>query len=165
MVKVGATVHDKKLQAALKKAGAKVSDLSTPFKLITESWYRSNRAIFNLKGPGKYADLKPDYKKAKQREYGFVYPILKATGRLERSMVDPSGSEGVRQVINKKALFLGTKVPYAGFLQQGTRRMKARPVVLIGSEQVSPPGLNRRLEAWIAIIEDYVEQVHKKEGL
>ncbi len=34
------------------------------------------------KGGSRFKDLSPAYKKRKQREHGFVYPILKATSDL-----------------------------------------------------------------------------------
>jgi hypothetical protein len=37
-----------------------------------------------------------------------------------------------------------------------------RPFILLGAEQVSPPDINRRREAWIAILEDYVIQASSK---
>ena len=59
---------------------------------------------------------------------------------------------------HRKTLILGTKVAYAPYLQNGTSRMPARPHVLIGAEQVAPEEINRRRDAWIEILGEYVLQ-------
>lgn len=145
----------KKFASALDKVSKEVGDLTVPMTLIAQSWFKTNRAIYSLKGPGKYVDLSPEYKVQKRKEFGFVYPVLKATGRLEKSITQPDSPESVNRILNKNTLFLGTTTPYAGFLQEGTSRMPARPPVLLGSEQVSPPEVNRRIDAWIQILAQY----------
>jgi phage gpG-like protein len=153
---------DKEFQKAIKQALTEVKDLTIPFTLITKSWFKGNRAIFALKGPGKYADLTENYKKQKQAKVGFVYPILRRNGALERSITDAGDSNSINYIINKSTLVLGTKVPYGPAHQFGTKVLPKRPFILLGAEQVSPPDLNRRREAWIAIIQDYVLQVSGK---
>jgi phage gpG-like protein len=149
-------VFDEKFQAKIAGLLTLVDDLTIPFKLIIQSWYRSNLAIFNLGGPGKYVDLKKATKAAKIRLYGSAYPILQATGRLKDSITDPSSPDGIAMIINRKSLTLGTKVPYGGFLQYGTKFMPARPFILLGPEQVSPPGINNRREVWLSLLQNYV---------
>ena len=141
--------------STIEKVSKQVADLTVPLTLIAQSWFKTNRAIYSLKGPGKYVDLSPEYKVQKRKEFGFVYPVLRATGRLEKSITDPASPESVNRIFNKNTVFLGTTVPYAGFLQEGTTRMPARPPVLLGSEQVSPPEMNRRIEAWMQILIQY----------
>ncbi len=149
---------DKKFRKSVTDALSKVSDLSLIFQIIGVSWFKSNKAIFALRGPGKFADLTDRYKLLKQAKRGFVYPILRASGALEDSLTDPGNSDAVFNV-DAKSLILGTRKPYAIFLQGGTSRMKARPHVLIGAEQTGPEEFNERRKAWIAQIEDYVMQV------
>lgn len=158
MVKIKILDSHKELNAAFRRLGNDVEDLTLPFQLITESWFKTNRAIFSLKSPGKYADLSPGYKVAKRRALGFVYPILKAKGRLSNSMVNKN-AESITRIINKNTLVLGTKTPYAKFLQRGTGKMPARPVVIFGSEQVAPSdsGLNKRVELWIKMVSDFID--------
>lgn len=157
------TVIDDGLQRALNKASKQVSDLTIPFTLIAKSWFKSNKAIYALKGPGKFADLTELYKKTKQRKLGFTYPILRgATRSLEKSITEPTDGQSVNMIVNKKTLILGTKVEYGPFLHFGTVKMKARPFVLIGAEQTGPPEFNKRLEAWIKILEDFVVQTTRK---
>ena len=154
---------DKEFQQAIRDAIGQVDDLTLPFQLITKSWFRSNKAIFSLKGKGKYQDLTPNYKKQKQKAVGFIYPILRRSGRLEGSITDPSSKDAVNLIINKKTLILGTKVPYGAPHQLGLKVPK-RPFLLIGGEQTAPDEINRRRDAWISTLESYVLQVSEKVG-
>ena len=158
-----------KFSRAIKKATRGVSDLTIPFGLMTKEWYKSNRSIFDLgrKGPGKYVDLSPSTKKLKERMFGRIYPILVASGKLGKSMPEPGNSDSIAIIVNKKTLVLGTKVtgknnaPYSFFVQLGTRKMPARPFVLLGGEQVAPRRINIRRKIWIKMIEQYVIDVSK----
>ena len=144
---------------------------------MTREWYKGNRSIFDegRKGRGKYIDLTPKYKKAKIKAIGGAYPILRGflkppgqkarkSGKLARSMTDPANADTVATIINKKALILGTKVtnedgePYPQFLHFGTKKMAARPFVLIGGEQVATNEINKRRENWINMLKDFVIQ-------
>jgi phage gpG-like protein len=157
-VSIKVEIQDKQLQDAIKAARSAVSDLTVPFKLMTDAWFRSNRAIFALKGPGKYADLSEAYKTQKKRRHGFTYPILRASGNLEDSITKPGDAGSIAQTLNKKTLILGTKVSYGQYLQFGTSRMPARPFILVGAEQVAPAEINRRRDAWVKMLQDYVMQ-------
>lgn len=152
----------------MESAVAQVSNLTVPLTLIAKQWFQSNKAIFTLQGPGKYDDLdfynpKGKYKKQKLSKWGFVYPILKASGMLEKSLTDPSDPESFNMIINNNQLIVGTTVKYAQYLQEGTSFMPPRPVVLYGAEQVAPDSLNQRRDIWIRILQDYVGQILAKE--
>lgn len=160
---------------ALKEAGKKSADLTIPLKLIAQSWFKSNRAIFALKGPGQYEDLTDNpagkgYKSMKEKLFGSAYPILYRYGHLMSSITNPQDPASVNYIVNKLSLALGTKVttasgsPYAYFLHHGASKMKARPVVLFGTEQVAPQELNKRVELWRQIMLNYVANVAKKNG-
>lgn len=139
-----------KLRTAIRKAAREGGDLTVPLTLIGQQWFKSNRAIFALKGPGKYPDLTERYKKFKERHLGSAYPILKLTGRLEGSITDPSDGDAVMQIINNSDLLLGTTVPYANFHQNPgeSSPLPRRPMVLFGNEQVAPGALSRRVKQW-----------------
>jgi phage gpG-like protein len=141
----------------MKRARDEAIDLRVPFGLITASWYKSNKAIFALKGPGKYADLKDSTKKQKKARFGHVYPILRASGVLEKSITQPGAQYGIAKQ-GKQELTLGSSVPYGGYLQSGTKFMPSRPFVLLGAEQVAPSGINNRDRVWVRMITDYVSQ-------
>lgn len=165
------------LRKTLQAAGRKLGDLTIPLKQISQEWFSSNKFIFELKSAGKYEDLssKPffawwemgdlrrlfsgGYKEYKSAKVGFVYPILKSSGRLAQSITNPSHENAISFIINRKDLTLGTNVEYAHFHNDGTKNMPARPPVLFGNEQVAPSALNRRIEIWETRMLDYVAQV------
>ena len=169
----------KEFAKAVKAAIKDVEDLTIPLTLITKSWFQSNKFIFQVKGSsGKYADLSGDsekgYKEWKNRNAGFVYPVLKLSGTLEKALTNPGG-DSIALVVNKKTLVLGTKdLLTSGALknasglksrkyrvswhQFGTKKMPARPPVLIGTEQTAPEPLNKRAQLWIQTLENYVLQ-------
>ena len=162
---------NKELQKVIKEAIGSFKDLSIVFKLITNDWFKSNRAIFTLKGPGKYTDLAPDsgrstydYKTAKEKAVGFVYPILKRSGLLAASITDPTDTNSVNLILNGTTLVLGTKVPYAHAHQDGTKRLPIRPVIFTNGEQSSPDDMYNRNGAWIKIVQDYALQMSAKVG-
>jgi hypothetical protein len=127
-------------------------DLKVPFMLIASDWYKDNRQIENLKGPGMYPDYKGErddtakesyaprgkkvkdgltpYMRKKKREVGFVYPLLKYTGRLLRSITVP-GAEDAVMIVGPKSLVLGTSVDYAIYHQSAAPRKKMpyRPMI------------------------------------
>ena len=140
-----------KFDRAIKAALDKVSDLRPVWAAIIPQWFKSNRAPFTLKGPGKYADLSKKYKIQKKPRWGFVYPILKASGRLEKSLTVLGGESIIAQ--DKTSLLLGTATPYAVWLHFGTRKMPARPVIMIGAEQTGET--NARLDGFTKILRDY----------
>ncbi len=142
---------DKRVISAISEALKKVDDLRIPFTLIGKSWFRSNEAIFKLKGPGKYKDLSPAYKIEKEAAVGFVYPILFRHGPLRDSITEPTDPNAVFNV-TRQSLELGSTIDY------GPKVQETRPFVLIGAEQVAPRELNQRAEAWVKTIESYVMQ-------
>lgn len=169
----------RELRSFINDALKKTDNLTVPLHLIAQQWFKSNRAIFDLKGPGKYQDLstKPffawwekkdfrryysgGYKEYKTARWGAAYPILYRTGRLKRSITEPSDGEAVEKIINRNALELGTAVPYAVYHHSDAPRTKMpwRPVLLYGNEQVAPGALKNRIEIWQEILIDYVSQV------
>ncbi len=167
-----------KFAKAIKKATKDVSDLRIPFGLMTREWYKANRSIFELKGPGKYEDLRPRTKTEKIRLFGKVYPILEASDALKLSMTVPGNTGSVANIINKTILVLGTKVKsqdgedYPSHLHFGFqprrrgkkvgKKVKARPFVLLGGEQVATPRINLRRKLWIEMLEQYVLDVSKE---
>lgn len=151
---------DGKFRKALADASAAVSDLTVPLMTIARMWFKGNKAIFALKGPGKFKDLSPKYILFKERHLGTAYPILRLSGQLEASITDPADGNAVAQVINKQVLYLGSKVKYAQWLQTGTKRgTPSRPYVLIGAEQTGPPEFNARFDAFADVLFSYTKQV------
>jgi phage gpG-like protein len=187
--------NDARFKQALKDASEVVSDLRIPFGLITRDFYKSERAIFGLKGPGQYPPFKNShrvqyeqsgvgvrqlpakkqfdvtkspYQQQKIKKWGFDYPLLKASGKLERSITTPN-AEGSINIITPLSLVIGTSIPYGIYHQSDSPRSKIplRKFVFIGpeaprfatSEQVG------RLQRWVGYIEDYCVKSYIKKGL
>lgn len=131
----------------LKEAKLAAGDLRVVWGLIARSAFKFNRTIFQLSGPGKYPDLSPRYKAWKTARNGTPYPILFLKGRLALSMLSPGG-ENVLD-IDKTRMFFGTRVPYAGFLQDGTSKMPARPPYFIDFQ---------RQRAWTQIVRAHLKK-------
>ena len=165
--------NDKRFEKALRKAAKELGDLRAPLKLISNDFYVGQAAIFKLKSQGQYDDLstKPfvakwsmdngkkirpgfypgGYKEYKTVNWGFAYPILRRTGRLESSITTPSSAESIN-VIEKFSLTIGTKVPYAKYHQSDGSRKKIplRKFLFIGPEAIRFANRNQkgRLNRW-----------------
>lgn len=160
-----------KFKKALRAAGKKSQDLRIPFREITASWYKVNMALFTFKSKGPFKDLSKKYKKVKRKKWKFVYPILKASGKLEASLTVPTDPNTIASVLNKKTLILGTKVttlkgaPYPTYLQTGTSKMPARPFMVLGTEKgkwAKSTHVQRRLIFWMEVLAIYIADTLRK---
>ncbi len=150
---------------ALLRAGKRSKDLRIPFKLITDSFFKTNKALFAFTTKGPFEELSPRYQREKDKKWGFIWPILKASGKLESSITNPTDPDAVSSVLNKTTLLLGTKVPYGGFLQFGTKFMPARPYLVVGTEKgewAKSKHIQRRKERWKEVLEKYCADSLKK---
>ncbi len=160
--------NDKAFKAAIERAKTVTSDLTIPLTLISKDFYRSERAIFMLKGPGQYEDLKERTKRDKQRLGFSVYPILKRTGKLEGSVTNPTDPNAVNQIVNKRTLIIGTTVDYAGYHQSDRPRKKIplRKFLFIGPESsFANSDQQGRVGRWMNIMNDFVIQKMKQKGV
>lgn len=151
--------NDKRFRDAINRAKKEVQDLTIPLTLISKDFFRSNKAIWALKGPGQYPDLSDVYKQRKKEKFKFVYPILKANGALERSLTNPTDSNSINEIINKAMLIVGTKVKYGIYHQSDEPRTKIplRKFLFIGPESsFAPSSLSGRAERWLNTINSFV---------
>lgn len=155
--------NDKKFRSALREAAKQSDDLRLPFTLIAADFYRSQRAIFQLSGPGQYPDLSPEYKKRKQQRFGRIYPILKAHGYLEAAASVQRGPGNITEV-GRQELTLGvddSSVPYAKYHQSDKPRAKMplRKYLFIGPESSFATNEQKgRLERWMNILSGYINE-------
>ncbi|MBI1941032.1 MAG: phage virion morphogenesis protein [Acidobacteria bacterium] len=75
-------------------------------------------------------------------------PLLVRTGALLRSLTAP-GAAGHVERFEDHSLAIGTSLPYALFHQTGTRRMPARPIIVLSGA---------RSERWVEIVRDGIEE-------
>jgi len=157
-------LNDKLFQRNIDRALKGLSDLRTPFKLIANDFYKSEEAIFKLKGPGKYPDFKNKRsKKQKEREVGFAYPLLKRSGALMDSVTSPTAT-GSFLNIQKTFLQIGTTItnddgfPYPIVHQKGWKHQKEpRKFLFVGpeSKKYASSDIAGRTARWINILASY----------
>lgn len=175
--------NDKAFRNLLDELALATDDFRIPFGLIANDWYKSNRLIFGLKSPGLYQDLggffpnkkdrkingKPatrrEYAKyQKQKEVGFVYPILKRHGAIAASM-SSKNAPGAEFFIGRQTLVMGTQISYAKFHQSDrTPRLKLpqRKLIFISggpAEKAKDARISGRRERWTNIIREHILQL------
>lgn len=166
--------NDKRFRDALARAKETVTDFRVPFGLISRDFYKSQQAIFKLKGPGKYPPFKGKknengrtaYQERKLKKYGFDYPLLVATGSLSASVLGPSNPGSINS-ITPLSLVIGTSIKYGVFHQSDEPRSKLplRKFLFIGPEAPSFASSEQagRPERWLNYINDHVLRQMKKE--
>lgn len=169
---------DKAFAAGLKRAQDQVEDLRPALKSIAADFYRSQKSIFMLSSAGGYPDFKVSpittksgrtytptespYKRRKKKMYGFEYPLLKASGKLEEAVTSPTGRGAIYR-LEKQNVTLGADdsvIPYLKYHQSDEPRAKMplRKVLFIAPEarNVSNSDLQGRLPRWLNILNTYV---------
>ena len=160
LVKIN-TENMTEFQKAISRALRQTNDLRIPFGLIARDFYTSEKAIFKLKGPGGYKDLTRETKASKLRLFGFIYPILRATGALEKSVTTATHPNSLL-IITKKDVTIGTTDPVAVYHNSDRPRTKMpqRKIVFIGPEvswfhQRDQQKQGGRLTRWTTILERF----------
>jgi hypothetical protein len=177
--------NDRRFREALSEASKTVVDFRIPFGLISRDFYRSEQAIFKLKGPGLYPPFKKSeekfdprtgrripgdgaksrYQLRKLKKYGFDYPLLVATGRLAASLLGPSNAGSINR-ITKLSLTIGTSVDYGIYHQSDEARkvIPLRKFIFIGPEapRFANSDQQGRAERWFGYIRDHVVNTAKR---
>lgn len=180
-------VETVKVLRSLQEAQKTVGDLRPAFISITKSWLQANKGTFRLKSAGRFPDyvgLKvkqtwknpgiPEartrdgdltaYQNYKKKKVGFVYPMLKFSGRLEKSITDASSPDFIN-VITPKSLTLGSSVPYGAFAEYGTKKMPMRKFLFIDPTNVNADADAAFEGRYRKIMEDFVSRSLGKAGL
>ncbi len=166
--------NDNRFKTALKQASETVTDFRIPFGLILADFYKSEQAIFKLKGPGKYPPFKGErdsatghtrYQAAKIKKVGFDYPLLVRTGKLAASLLGPSNPGSISK-ITPLSLTFGTSIKYGIYHQSDEPRNKIplRKFLFIGPEAPSFATSEQmgRTERWVGYISDHVTREWNK---
>jgi len=113
-----------------------------PLTSVLTYWHKWNETnIFGLSGPGKYKDLTEAYKDFKEAAVGFIYPILKFDGVLEKSLTTRNSAYSVVELTDT-SLLMGTSAvskkgkPYPLYLNNGMGNNPVRPVVIKTPDQL-----------------------------
>ena len=138
--------NDVKFKNSLNKAIKNIGDMRFPLGEISRDIFKTTIQNFTLKGSGKYPPLSKRYRDFKKRVKPKA-PILVFSGAL-RDSVTKKGNKDTILKIGKQFLIQGTKIPYAKYIQEGTKKMPIRKFLFIDNAQ------SLRFER---IISDYVE--------
>lgn len=163
--------NEKAFKASLDRLGAVTSDFRIPFMIIASDFYRSQRKLFKLAGPGLYDRLggknasstkSKKAEKQKERTVGFAYPVLVGkTQNLSRSTLTNSHRFSHFK-LTKRELEIGTKIPYGKFHQFGTKHIPIRKFIFIDggpADRSKDSSISGRRERWINIVEDHITQL------
>lgn len=118
----------RKFDGAFRVLTEGLSDFRPVWPEVELQFFRAELEQFNsegARGGARWQPLSARYAKQKAKKYPGA-PILVLTGRLKRSLTVIGGADSVR-IAEPLSLTLGTRTPYAGYHQQGTKRMPARP--------------------------------------
>jgi phage gpG-like protein len=120
---------DKQVERELLRI-AKAPDMRRIAPRLREYLVSAERSQFDSEGrtgSGGWAPLKPKTVASKAAR-GLDPRILRATERLRKSLTNRTSADQAFEY-DSDSMFFGTRVPYAGFHQTGTRRMPARKPV------------------------------------
>jgi phage gpG-like protein len=90
----------------------------------------------------------PELSPATLRRQRARTPILYKTGALLRSLAEP-GAAGHVEELEGYSLTLGSRLPYALYHQTGTRRLPARPIIVLSGA---------RSERWTEIVRQQIAE-------
>jgi phage gpG-like protein len=143
---------ERQLARALSRFGEGVRDVRPAWEDMANEFIRIEREQFVSSGgrSGGWRPLSPAYAASKPAGR----PIMVLSGDLRRSLTQ-QGGQNIRE-IRPEEMRLGTRVPYAIFHQQGTRRMPARRVVDLSED-------DRR--NWVRILQRYFVRLARQAGL
>ena len=103
-------------------------DIEPCYQALWTAFRRIEQKRFESEGPG-WAALKPSTVADRERQgYGGEHPILNRDGTLRRSLTTKGAKDSVITPM-PDGVFFGTKSKIAGYHQDGTRKMVARPLV------------------------------------
>jgi len=145
---------DVEFQCIFNEVKKRVKYVKPALIAVRDDWYKENRTLFTLQGPGKFTDLKDSTKKAKIRQFGTPYPILLArNGRIQSGLTEKESEYTVNELTDD-SLTMGVKgILYAIFQQKGTSKMEKHPFIF-NSQQHGDQWTNQR-DRWVKIFTHY----------
>jgi hypothetical protein len=155
---------DPEFQRIFKETADRVKYMKPALMSIRDDWYRENRTLFKLRGPGKFTDLKDSTKRQKIRAAadgkitGLTrppYPILLArNGRIQSGLTDKASQYTVNEVTDT-SLTVGIKgEDYFLYQQKGTTRMARHPFIFKSRADGDDQWTNQR-DRWVKILLGY----------
>lgn len=154
VIAANAQFDDRAVSAAFAELLVVAGDARPALIAISKDWFKNNKKIFTLKGPGKYKDLSPAYKKAKERfmDGGSAYPILRAKFCRIETGLTVKGSDYNVFDMDKTSMTLGVKnIPYAIVHQQGSEKRNIPKRIFIFNSKSGGDDFKLQMKRWIGI--------------
>jgi len=116
-------IDDAEVRKLLKEKGSQLKNLTPAMQAVSIILHRIVMKNFDAEGrPKKWAPLAPSTIASKRRRHGTLPPILVDSGTLRRS---------IHENYSHNHAEVATPMKYAKYLQFGTRKMPARPFLVV----------------------------------
>jgi phage gpG-like protein len=147
MIEFTYTLNSEPVENALAGFQESLADQQPALAAIADDFREMIAQQFASEGRAEGTPWPPLAPATLRRRRGLT-PILYQTGALLRSLSEP-GATGHVEEIEDYSLTLGSRLPYAVFHQTGTRRLPARPIIVLSGA---------RSERWTEIVRREIEQ-------
>lgn len=150
MIEFTYTINSKPVEKALGNFQASLADQSPALRRVADDFREMIARQFSSEGRAEgtpWAPLAPSTLR-RRRPGSTGAPILQSSGALLRSLTAP-GAPGHVEQLEDQSLAIGSSLPYALFHQTGTRRIPARPMIVLSGA---------RSERWVEMVRRNIEE-------
>jgi phage gpG-like protein len=145
MIQFTYAVNSEPVENALATFEESLAEQSPALRRIADDFREMIAQQFATEGRAEgtpWAELAPSTLRRRRARTSILYE----TGALLRSLTEP-GAAGHVEELEGYSLTLGSQLPYAGYHQSGTRRMPARPIIVLSGT---------RAERWAEIVRQQI---------
>ena len=143
-----ASVDSESLQRALSNFQDSLEDNSEALAAVADDLRQMVAGQFATEGAAAGTPWAPLAPSTLRKSRGLRSGMLDLTGALKGSLTE-LGAPGHTETTDGQQLLFGSELPYANFHQVGTRRMPARPLIVISGETT---------ERWLEIVHSELEK-------
>ena len=142
------SLNSENVDRALENFQASLADNSEALAAVADDLRRMMAEQFATEGAAAGTTWAPRATSTLCKPLPHRSGILNLTGALLGSRTDPGAAGHVEQIDSAQLLF-GSALPYAGFHQTGTRRMPARPIIVLAGDATA---------RWLEIVRNSIEE-------
>ena len=147
MIQFTYTLNSEPVENALAAFGESLADQAPALASVADDFREMIAQQFASEGRAEGTPW-PELSPATLRRRHASTPILYKTGALLRSLREP-GAAGHVEELEGYSLTLGSRLPYAVYHQTGTRRLPARPIIVLSGA---------RSERWAEIVRQQIAE-------
>ena len=147
MIQFTYAVNSEPVENALATFEESLAEQSPALMRIADDFREMMAQQFASEGQAEgtpWAELAPSTLRRRRARTSILYQ----TGALLRSLTGP-GAAGHVEELEGYSITLGSRLPYASYHQSGTRRMPARPIIVLSGA---------RAERWTEILRSAIEE-------